>query len=72
VQQRRSYIVYFQDSEGTYHCEKVRARNRLEANAIVRTGEGIAQVYGARLPADRAALQRQLLQRLKDESEEPG
>lgn len=60
---RRPYIVYYQDSDGQYHCEIIDALSREEANTriAVREGARCHAVFGPRLPKGMNALQQTLL-----------
>jgi hypothetical protein len=68
----RRYIVFYQDLRGDYHCDGVRAQTRLTANAIIRAREDVRHVFGIKLPKGLETVQRHLLQRLRNEPEEPG
>lgn len=69
VIRRRPYVVFYRDLQGEYQCERVTALNRPEADQIVAVRDGVAHVYGSRLPPSLQALQFRLLR--QSQIEEP-
>jgi len=67
ISRRRAYAVYYAEADGVFRCVIVLAPSRPDADAEVRIREGVANVYGSRLPqsagvaSQRLLLQNQLL-----------